>query len=243
MPELARSPLRRRANETQIRLRRSYTGLNLTSVQSADRSSNWGDGPFSFQGEFYNFGNVNVVPKPYQKPHPPVRIACESRATFSVMGELGFPIMIRHQMELPELRMLLDEYEAERHAAGFEGPNQVTLQSTCYLAETKEQALKEPEATTRHERQIAALTRRGLEGDTEAAFRLGSEIDYEELISRRLYGTPSEIVDRLREYEDVLGVTGVSLNMNPGGQLPRDRLLNSLRLFAEEVAPNSPSCL
>jgi alkanesulfonate monooxygenase SsuD/methylene tetrahydromethanopterin reductase-like flavin-dependent oxidoreductase (luciferase family) len=197
----------------------------------------WRDEPLNHEGEYYSFRNVNVVPKPYQKPHPPVRIACESRATFPMMGKLGFPIMIRHQMELPQLRNLLDEYEAERHAAGFGGPNQVTLQSTCYIAETAEQAIREPEATTLHERRIARLTRAGLEGDAEAASRLGAEPPYEELIRRRLYGTPEAIVDRLREYEAALGVTGVSLNMNPGGQLPPDRVLNSLRLFAEQVAP------
>ena len=198
----------------------------------------WGDEPFSYEGEYYRFQNINVVPKPYQKPHPPVRIACESRATFQMMGKLGFPIMIRHQMEFPELHGLLGEYKAERHLAGFAGVNEVTLQSTCYLAETMEQAVSEPKATTLHERRIARLTRGGLEGDAEAASRLGGEAEYEDLLRRRLYGTPESIADRLQEYEDILGVTAVSLNMNPGGQLPYDRVLNSLRLFAQKVAPN-----
>ena len=198
----------------------------------------WGDEPFSHEGEYYSFRSVNVFPKPYQKPHPPVRIACESRSTFPIMGKLGFPIMIRHQMEIPELRELLDEYEAERHSAGFGGPNQVTLQSSCYVAETSEKAIGEPEATTLHERRVARQTRAGFEGDAEAASRLGGEPEYKELIRKRLYGTPELIVDRLREYEGTLGVTGVSLNMNPGGQLPPDRVLNSLRLFSEKVAPS-----
>src|ERR671935_1363109 len=60
----------------------------------------WGDGPFSYSGEYYTVRDVNVVPKPFQKPHPPIRIACESRASFAMMGRLGFPILIRHQMEL-----------------------------------------------------------------------------------------------------------------------------------------------
>jgi alkanesulfonate monooxygenase SsuD/methylene tetrahydromethanopterin reductase-like flavin-dependent oxidoreductase (luciferase family) len=198
----------------------------------------WADEPFSHEGEFYHFSNVNVFPKPYQKPHPPVRIACESQSTFRTMGRLGFPIMIRHQIEIPVLHDLLGEYEEERHAAGFGGPNEVTLQSSCYVAETLEQAISEPEATTRHERYIARLTRGGLEGDAEAAARLGGDFDYEELLRKRLYGTPETVVERLREYEKTLGVTGVSLNMNPGGQLPLERVHASLRLFADEVAPN-----
>lgn len=40
VPELAKSPPRRCANEVHARLRWSYIGLNLTSVQSADKSSN-----------------------------------------------------------------------------------------------------------------------------------------------------------------------------------------------------------
>lgn len=40
VPDLAKSPPRRCANEVHARLRWSYIGLNLTSVQSADKSSN-----------------------------------------------------------------------------------------------------------------------------------------------------------------------------------------------------------
>ena len=119
--------------------------------------------PFSYQGEYYKFENVNVEPKPYQQPHPPIRIACESRASFAMMGKLGYPILIRHQMEVPELKQLLAEYEEERHKAGFDGPNEVTMQANCYLAETHEQALAEAEYSTMRDRQIArgARTPRG----------------------------------------------------------------------------------
>ena len=197
----------------------------------------WGDAPFSFEGEHYSYRDVNVVPKPFQRPHPPVRIACESRSTFGIMGKLGFPILIRHQMELPELRGLLNEYETERHAAGFEGPNQVTLQTTAYLADTKERAVEEPRASTLHERAIARIYQRGREADDEASARLNKEPPYEELIARRLYGTPEEVVERLQEYRESLGITGVSLTLNPGGQIPQPLVLNSMRLLMEKVAP------
>ena len=205
----------------------------------------WGEAPFSFSGEYYTFQNVNVIPKPYQKPHPPIRIACESRSSFARMGKLGFPILIRHQLELPELQQLLKEYEAERHRAGFDGPNDVTLQISCYLAETAEQARSEPEYSTVRERRIARQLIGGRQGDAEASQRLGGlgggpggEINYDELLKRLLYGTPEAIVDRLHEYRETLGITGVSLNINPGGQIPADLVHNSLRLLMERVAPH-----
>jgi alkanesulfonate monooxygenase SsuD/methylene tetrahydromethanopterin reductase-like flavin-dependent oxidoreductase (luciferase family) len=197
----------------------------------------WGDAPFSFDGEYFKYSNVNVVPKPFQRPHPPVRIACESRATFGMMGNLGFPILIRHQMEISELQTLLGEYEAERHAAGFDGPNYVTLQTTLYLADTKERAVQEPRASTMHERAVARIYQRGREADDEASVRLNREPPYEELIARRIYATPEEAVDRLQEYKETLGITGVSLTMNPGGQMPKEQIVNSMRLLMEKVAP------
>jgi alkanesulfonate monooxygenase SsuD/methylene tetrahydromethanopterin reductase-like flavin-dependent oxidoreductase (luciferase family) len=199
----------------------------------------WGDEPFSFQGEYYTFHDVNVFPKPYQKPHPPIRIACESRASFGLMGKLGFPILLRHQLALAELQDLLAEYEQTRHVAGFSGPNQVTLQANCYLAETAEQARAEPESSTMYERRLMAARIGGREGDAEASARLAAlHAPYEQLLPRLLYGTPEAVVDRLREYQETLGITGVCLNMNPGGQIPADLVSKSLRLLMERVAPH-----
>jgi alkanesulfonate monooxygenase SsuD/methylene tetrahydromethanopterin reductase-like flavin-dependent oxidoreductase (luciferase family) len=198
----------------------------------------WGEGPFSFQGDYYHFEGVNVVPKPFQKPHPPIRIACESRASFGLMGQLGFPILIRHQLEIPELKDVLKQYELERNAAGFDGPNEVTLQASCYVAENAEQARSEPEYSTVRDRRMARATRAGLEGDREASQRLSGDISYDDLLPRLLYGTPEAIVDRLEEYRETLGISGVSLNVNPGGQIPYELVVNSIRLLMERVAPH-----
>jgi alkanesulfonate monooxygenase SsuD/methylene tetrahydromethanopterin reductase-like flavin-dependent oxidoreductase (luciferase family) len=157
-----------------------------------------------------------------------------------MMGRLGFPILMRHQMEIPELQDLLKQYEDERHAAGFDGPNQVTLQTNCYLAESREQVRADAEESTMLDRRIARARQAGNEGDVEAAIRLGrlrDEAPFEELTRRFLYGTPEEVVDRLQEYQATLGITGVSLNMNVGGQIPFDRVVNSMRLLMGRVAP------
>ena len=43
-------------------------------------------------------------------------------------------------------------------------------------------------------------------------------------------------VDHGRRREE-LGITGVSLEMNPGGQVPYDRVVNAIRLLADKVIP------
>ena len=52
-----------------------------------------------------------------------------------------------------------------------------------------------------------------------------------------MYGTAEAVVDRLREYEETLGLSAISLELNYGGQIPLERVLNSMRLIADRVIP------
>ena len=224
----------------------SYQGYNVDyaesralffeSLEIIQRA--WGEAPLSYEGHYYRFREVDVVPKPYQRPHPPIRVAVESRETFPLVGRLGFPIFIRHQMDIPELQGLLKQYREERHAAGFSGPNDVILQIAAYVAETAEQAYTEPEASTMRQRRLVREAL-GRTADPEAFERLRrlSDVSYDEVLPRVAYGTPEAVVERLQEYQEALGITGVSLDINPGGQIPYDRVVNSIRLLTERVIP------
>ena len=224
----------------------SYQGYNVDYAESRDRFAEsleiilkaWGDAPFSHTGRFYRFHDVNLVPKPYQKPHPPVRVAVESVESFALMGRWGFPIFIRHQMPVPQLQDLLEQYHQARAAAGFSGPNDVILQISGYVAETAERARSEPEASTMHRLQQIQRTLNKA-ADQEAFERLSrlSAVSYDDVLKRVAYGTPEAVVERLQQYQEELGITGVSLEMNPGGQIPYERVVNAIRLLADKVIP------
>ena len=225
----------------------SYQGYNVDYGESRARflesleviQRAWCDEPFSFHGEYYDFQDVSLVPKPFQTPHPPIRVAVESRDTFALVGGLGFPIFIRHQVEVPELQGLLLEYQNKRLEAGFSGPNDVILQLAVYVAETAEKARLEPEASAMRQRR---LLREALDtaADQEAYERLKrlSEVSYDEVLERVAYGTPEAVVERLQQYQKDFGLTGVSLDVNLGGQIPYDRVIASMRLLAEKVIPH-----
>jgi len=62
--------------------------------------------------------------------------------------------------------------------------------------------------------------------------------NYDEFLRTRVvYGTPKTVVERFREFEQRMGLSGFILDINYGGQIPQDRVMNSVRLLAEEVAP------
>ena len=44
-------------------------------------------------------------------------------------------------------------------------------------------------------------------------------------------------LEAFQEYRQALGITGVSLDVNPGGQIPYDRVVHSIRLLTEKVIP------
>ena len=52
-----------------------------------------------------------------------------------------------------------------------------------------------------------------------------------------VYGTPEAVVDRLQALREALGFSSLSAWMNVGGRIPHERVLASMRLFAERVAP------
>ena len=84
---------------------------------------------------------------------------------------------------------------------------------------------------------VGALGTTASEERAARAERL-SRVTYDELLSDRVaYGTPDMVVDRLRHLRDELGLSGVIAESNVGGRIPLDRVLTSIRLYAEEVAP------
>src|SRR6267378_8490700 len=47
----------------------------------------WTEPTFSYEGKYYSFNNAAAVPRPYQKPYPPIRVAAASEETFPSLGE------------------------------------------------------------------------------------------------------------------------------------------------------------
>ena len=59
----------------------------------------------------------------------------------------------------------------------------------------------------------------------------------EALATQVLIDEPNGFTARLREVEEEIGLDGILAELNCGGQIPQDRVLNALRLLCEEVKP------
>lgn len=50
------------------------------------------DGPFSWEGEYYHHRNVNLWPRPYQTPHPPIWSPTTGAASAPMLAERGMTV-------------------------------------------------------------------------------------------------------------------------------------------------------
>jgi hypothetical protein len=65
-----------------------------------------------------------------------------------------------------------------------------------------------------------------------------AQISYDTLLRDRVvYGTPAEVTERLQQLSTALDLSGCMLEMNAGGLVPHERVLQSVRRFGEQVAP------
>lgn len=77
-----------------------YPALSIPMAESAGRFNDglnilpkaWTEDRFSYSGEYYQLEDISVVPKPLQKPHPPIFMTGTSGRGFKQAAEKGWNI-------------------------------------------------------------------------------------------------------------------------------------------------------
>ncbi len=234
---------------------RTYEAYGVPYAESRQRFAEtlaivkkaWTDTPFSYEGTWHSYTNVDLVPKPFQRPYPEIRVAANTVDTFPTLGEQGYSLFAAVRLgTLSELRPNLEIYRAAYKTAGHPGAGQVFLRIPVYIGETREAAIAEPEESIMsfYRRLGAQLedsaTRSGareIERRAERGQRLQT-VSYEEALREKVaVGTPDMIVERLQGLREELGIDGILAELNCGGLIPHERVLRSLRLLCEEVMP------
>ncbi len=207
----------------------------------------WKGEPFSYEGEFYRVNNATVAPRPYQDPHPPIRMAATSEETFPAAGRMGLPIFVGlRATEIPDLQVQLAPYRQAWREAGHPGEPSVYLRIPVYVSPTAEGAREEPRES------LAAFFARQTELARSAVGRAGAgpadrrrfqaermaNLSYDDILAKKVvFGTAASVIDRLGQLREELGLDGVVAELNPGGRIPPELETRSLQLLTHEVMP------
>ncbi|HEX5416289.1 MAG TPA: LLM class flavin-dependent oxidoreductase, partial [Chloroflexota bacterium] len=234
---------------------RSYLAYGIPYAESRARFAEaltiirraWTDPTLSYEGDYYRYTNAVVSPRPYQQPHPPIRVAATSPESFPALGAQGYPIFTAGRLgNQTELKHDLDQYRAAYRAAGHPGEGEVYARIPIYVAETMAEAIADPEESVMnayrdqdtHRAQLAAI---GVASPVAPGAERGAGqelVTYEQALREKIVvGTPDVVAERIREIRDDLGLAGVLAELNHGRLIPRERVLRSLRLLCHEVMP------
>ena len=199
-------------------------------------------GDCEHEGEFWSFPIATSVPKPLQKPHPPIWVAARAPVTYDYAVKNGCNILswplTRPMSEVELYKQRLDTALAEN--PGKPRPIFAAMRHTAVYDHKDEWEV--PVNAAIHQLGRFENLFKNL-GDVENGFAAGVELadlanrdEYNPkmLHENLMFGTPDEIIRKLRLYED-LDVDHFTYYASLGlGQKEQKR---SLELFINEVMP------
>ncbi len=207
----------------------------------------WGDGPLNFEGEHFRYTNVNVVPKPLQRPHPPIRIAANSDDSFERAGSGGFAVMASPITATWETlsRRIATYHQLRREHGNPAQEADIALLIPVHVAADGASARTEAEPSlTSYMQSLATTTERAhLErGDDPANLpaRVGAyrNTSYAEILEKMAaVGDADEVTAKLRAIRDELGIGNFICWFDPSGRISQDGVLRSMSLFMARVQP------
>ena len=208
-----------------------------------------------YEGKYFSMPARNIVPKPVQRPHPPMWVACSNRDTIHLAARLGLGALTFTFIDVDEAKPWVDDYyetfKNECVPIGHTVNPNIALVRGFSVHEEEQQALDrgidglrffqfalghfyaagshKPGRTDIWEQYLAQrdeLIDADLNPDPEAS-RITS--------SRGAIGTPQQVRDHLRAFADI-GVDQ-AVFIQQGGKNRHEDICDSLRLFAAEVMP------
>jgi alkanesulfonate monooxygenase SsuD/methylene tetrahydromethanopterin reductase-like flavin-dependent oxidoreductase (luciferase family) len=199
------------------------------------------------EGNTISMPRRSVVPKPYQKPHPPLWVACNRRekiieAAHLGLGALNFSFGVRAE--------LAASYARDYHAAMDErceplgkAVNRNLAVVTGFSCTNSRQDAKDAFAAMKFfQHAINFYFNPGQKMpesiDLRASFGDGMQVanvDHADPASLGIFGSPADVERALLAYE-ASGVDQIILLSQVGGY-PHDKIMASLELFGREVLP------
>ena len=214
-------------------------------------------GPFEFEGAHYNNRYVNLWPRPYQTPHPPIWVPSQGSSetiAWAAAPERKYPFLVTFAAQDLVVRYL-NMYRDQAKKFGYEaGGEQLGWAAPIYVAETEERARAEAKAGAESlfndylynpwemllppgymsiSSMKATVKMRKALGSRPRTHTIDSLIDSGTVIA----GTPKTVREKIEKVRDQTGVDNL-VAMLQFGVMSDELALRNMELFATEVMPH-----
>jgi alkanesulfonate monooxygenase SsuD/methylene tetrahydromethanopterin reductase-like flavin-dependent oxidoreductase (luciferase family) len=198
-----------------------------------------------YQGKYFSMPARNVLPKPLQKPHPPLWMACSNRTSIAQAARLGVGALTFSFVGPEQARQYRDLYyqtlEKECEPLGYAVNPQFAIACPFLVLKDDEQALQL--GAQNYGYFIYGLGHYSFFGE----HRPGATDIWREYTTnpkefanpegriQDCVGSPDRVRAQLREFESV-GIDQV-ICLSQAGKIPHELLCESIELFGKEVLP------
>jgi alkanesulfonate monooxygenase SsuD/methylene tetrahydromethanopterin reductase-like flavin-dependent oxidoreductase (luciferase family) len=237
-----------------------FRGFHVPQEESRDRFDEaveilrraWTEERFSHDGRFFKVPEVTVIPKPVQRPHPPLYQVCVSKDGIESTALHGWPML--NSVLFGPVDQLIANRETYVDTLKKAGRSAEEIKSLLarwgvsrqiYVAESDARALAEAkDAELWYQESFRKFVvpdrieeaHPSLQPGFRAMAERLSRITWESLVAETLaFGSPDTVARHIEVMRD-LGVGQVMCWMNFGG-LAQDKVRRSMELFAREVMP------
>lgn len=210
-------------------------------------------GPFRFEGKHYQFEYVNLWPRPYQAPRPPIWIP--SQGSSETIDWASHPdrryTYLQTFTPVAMLAKYMHMYKDKAAEHGYEAtPDQLGWSVPIYVGETDEIARREAQPHIenflnkflRMPKEMLLppgyLTLKSMMGVMKAKSSIGTKQTIDSVIEKGMFicGSPETVRSKLEEYHSEIGF-GHLLALLQFGTLPAELTRKNMELYASEVMP------
>ncbi len=246
------------ANSNPARLMRRYWEAHDLILKALSTT----DGPFSWEGEFYQYRNVNIWPRPIQQPTPPIWMTGLSVATGRAAAERGH--VVGTLLSGGVAKPMFDAYRKRARELGWEaGSDRLAYAAVVGVGHTRAEGLRRADLIAGYVRTApivaepfqnppgynalpanVAMLKAGKRKSSIITDRHGRPVDamqasVEDLMANDTVfaGTPDDVFEQISDFNTRMGGFGHLLFFGQGGELDHRDTVENIRLFAREVAP------
>jgi len=234
-----------------------YDGLGVPMSESRPRFNEsleiirraWTERELTYKGQFWEFEDVELVPKPVQKPHPPIWMAATvTPESFVNIGKMGLPIMIVPYIA-PNVAALGEKVQLYFKAfreAGHRHEPEVLAFFMVYVTDDVDNLRALIADRIRAYGVVNEEPERKMRGDRDPSQYAHFEnllekmqyFNYDSLHGgdKALFGTPERCAEIIRLWQREVGITYTTIMPSWGG-LPEETVHTNMRRFAREVIP------
>lgn len=192
----------------------------------------WTEERFSYDG-LYNIPEVSVLPRPIQKPHPPIYLVGISPGTLKFGAKRGLPILLAGAQTVPIVKKTQEDYYELLQEMGYKREDVVhPVNRFIYVAETNEKAVEETRET------IMGFIHRSGSVIRDFLFLPKEEITYDLLFKEVcIFGDPDYCLRRIEEMKSTVDLRNMILTFNYY-TIDHKKCLQSMERFIKYVMPH-----